>query len=224
MHDTALATAKKFLSVYNRNGNFRLLDIGSQDINGSIRTVVPTNMSYLGIDFVPGKGVDVILEDPYVFPLEDCSFDYIVTSSCFEHSDFFWLLFLEVLRVLKDDGVAYINAPSNGSFHQFPVDCWRFYPDSGLALEKWASRNGYSVALLESFIGNRGVGNWNDFVAVFIKNGKMKHLYKGRMVDNVSGDFYNGYRRSDTGELELLNYSKKTEDQRLIDRFKSEVP
>ena len=32
------------------------------------------------------------------------------------------------------DWLFYLNAPSNGEFHRYPVDCWRFYPDAGGAL------------------------------------------------------------------------------------------
>jgi SAM-dependent methyltransferase len=70
----------------------------------------------------------------YKLPFADGSVDVVLSSSCFEHSEFFWLLFLEILRVLRPEGLFYLNAPSNGPFHRYPVDCWRFYPDSGNAL------------------------------------------------------------------------------------------
>ena len=63
--------------------------------------------------------------------------------------------FNEALRVLKPTGLLYINAPSNGAYHRYPVDCWRFYPDSGVALQNWGNRSGYECALLEFFIGVR---------------------------------------------------------------------
>ena len=59
------------------------------------------------------------------------------------------------MRVLKPAGLLYINAPSNGDYHRYPVDCWRFFPDSGVALQNWANRNGYECAMLESFNGDK---------------------------------------------------------------------
>jgi SAM-dependent methyltransferase len=121
-----------------------IVDIGSQDVNGSLRSVAPPNNKYIGVDFVEAKGVDVVITDPYSLPFEDESVDAVVSSSCFEHSEFFWLLFNEALRILKPTGLLYINVPSNGQFHRYPVDCWRFYPDSGVALQNWGKRSGYS--------------------------------------------------------------------------------
>jgi hypothetical protein len=38
-------------------------------------------------------------------PLKNDFADVIVSSSCFEHSEFFWLLFNESLRILKPNGL-----------------------------------------------------------------------------------------------------------------------
>jgi len=152
---------------------------------------VPMNNDYIGVDFVEGKGVDVILSDPYVLPFEDSSIDVIVSSSAYEHSEFFWLSFNEALRVLKPTGLLYINVPSNGDYHRYPVDCWRFYPDSGVALEKWGNRSGYECALLESFIGVRKEGIWQDFVAVFVKDKINASKFPSRIQDNTT-EFMNG--------------------------------
>src|SRR3546814_4044367 len=109
------------------------------------------------------------------------------SSSCMEHSEFFWVLFLEMLRIVKPSGLIYLNVPSNGSFHRYPVDCWRFYPDSGSALAKWGKHNGYPVALLESFIGRQDGGPWNDAVAVFVRDEAFAKDYPARMLDKQIG-------------------------------------
>jgi len=170
MHDTAMMYGEYFFSTYvSGSSGLKIVDIGAQDVNGSLKSVAPVNCDYVGLDFVEGKGVDVLLTDPYILPLEDSSVDVIVSSSCFEHSEFFWLTFNEALRVLKPTGLLYLNAPSNGTYHRYPVDCWRFYPDSGVALQNWGHRSGHVCALLEAFIGERKNDLWHDFVAVFVK-------------------------------------------------------
>ncbi|MGE6235200.1 hypothetical protein, partial [Aeromonas media] len=67
----------------------------------------------------------------------------------------------------------YMNVPSNGYIHRYPVDCWRFYPDSGKALETWGRRCGYGVTLLESFtsaqFSHLQEDRWSDYIAVFAK-------------------------------------------------------
>jgi SAM-dependent methyltransferase len=219
MHDTALETANLFFKSYVQEVvGKRILDVGSLDVNGSIRQVAPYGAEYVGLDFNEGSGVDIVLEDPYIFPIESESVDFVVSSSCLEHSEFFWLLFNEMQRVLKSDGLCYLNAPTNGSFHQFPQDCWRFYPDSGLALEKWAHRSGYKTVLLESFVSYRKKSNWNDYTAVFLKDSIFLRNYPNRIIDSGI-NFYNGYRRYHGKDIELLNYSRKNEDQKIINKL-----
>jgi glycosyltransferase involved in cell wall biosynthesis/SAM-dependent methyltransferase len=199
MHPSALNFGKLFYQTYCANLQGAVVyDVGAQNVNGSLRDVLPPHLGYVGIDFVAGNGVDIVLEDPYRLPFPDASLDVLVCNSCFEHSQFFWLVFLEMLRVLKPQGLLYLNAPSNGSFHRYPVDCWRFYPDSGRALEAWAVRNGYQPQLLESFVGERSPdsyesgGAWHDFVAVFVKDRQHAGAYPARMLD-VLGVWSNGY-------------------------------
>jgi SAM-dependent methyltransferase len=185
MHDTAMEFAQKFFETYAPKAKrLTIVDVGAQDICGSIRSVAPPDNTYIGVDFVAGKGVDVIIDDPYSLPFADESIDICVSSSCFEHSEFFWLSFNEVLRILKPNGLLYLNVPSNGQFHRYPVDCWRFYPDSGTALQNWGRRSGYPVVMLESFVGLQKGDIWNDFVAVFLKDAAKVDLYPARMLHN----------------------------------------
>jgi SAM-dependent methyltransferase len=187
MHDTALEFGKLFLETYAGGPEKKtIVEVGSRDVNGSIRQFAAPHHDYIGLDFDAGRGVDVMIEDPYCFPLETESADIVLTSSCFEHSEFFWLTFLDCQRILKPDGVMYLNAPSNGLFHRHPVDCWRFYPDSGLALARWANRNGLKTVLLESFTGRRKRDVWNDLIAVFVKDPASAPLYPARITDSYA--------------------------------------
>lgn len=189
----------------------KVVDIGSQDVNGSLRSVAPANCEYVGVDFQEGKGVDVVIDDPYSLPLADNSADVVVCSSCFEHSEFFWLTFLEIMRILKPGGLLYLNVPSNGSYHTYPVDCWRFYPDSGLALQNWAKRNGHSAVLVESFIADRSRYKWNDFVAVFAKSESWASP-AGTLME-AWGRYRNGRK---FGTQEVSRPADETEDMQLI--------
>ncbi|MBC5784857.1 methyltransferase domain-containing protein [Ramlibacter sp. USB13] len=209
MHDTALHYAEVFFRTYvGGTGPKRVVDIGSQDVNGSLRSVAPADCEYIGLDFVEGKGVDVRITDPYNLPLETGYADVCVSSSCYEHSEFFWLAFLENMRILKPGGLFYLNVPSNGYFHRYPVDCWRFYPDSGTALQNWGRRNGYPVTLLESFVGKQKNADWNDFIAVFAKDDDPQRLPSQRMLD-VLKDFTNGKVAEQDG---FRNYNDVPED------------
>ena len=198
MHASALKYGKDFFDNYFAPGrnteNLSIVEIGSLDINGSLRGFSPNGASYIGVDFVEGRGVDIVLSDPYHLPFDSNTIDAIVCSSVLEHSAFFWLLFLECLRILKPEGLIYINAPSNGMVHRFPIDGWRFYPDAGKALVGWARRSGYESLLLESFIAPKlgeinHEGMWNDFVAIFVKNEKFAQKYLSRIIDHEKNAF-----------------------------------
>lgn len=216
MHSSAMANCKRFFDCY--GGSFlpesrpRIIEIGAQDVNGSLREVSPPYFEYVGVDFVAGKGVDVVITDPYALPFADGEADVVLTSSCFEHSEMFWLLFLEVLRIMKPRGLLYLNVPSNGVFHRYPVDCWRFYPDSGAALVSWAKRNGCDAALLESYTSHQSGARWNDFVAVFLKDSAYAPEFSHRIVDTFR-DFDNGRV---FGSEEIRHFSKRSEDQRKL--------
>lgn len=213
MHHSAMTNATLFFKTYAADrSKLSIAEIGSLDVNGSIRDAAPRDAAYLGLDFSPGKGVDIILDDPYVLPLADASQDIVVSSSCFEHAEMFWLTFNEIMRVLKPEGLFYLNAPSNGTFHRYPVDCWRFYPDAGGALVKWAHRCGYKTALLESYLSPQVKTEFNDFVAVFIRDVSCAARYPQRMLNQVSG-FTNGTL---LGQQELLQPYAFPEDKRKL--------
>jgi SAM-dependent methyltransferase len=129
-------------------------------------------MRWVGVDLTPGPGVDVVLQDPYSLPFADKKFDLAIATSVFEHDEMFWLSFLEMVRVVRKGGFVYLCSPSNGHIHRYPVDCYRFYPDAGVALANWAQRSGYEVTLLESFVLRKDASEWNDWCAVYFIGNK----------------------------------------------------
>lgn len=182
MHSSALEMAKSFFGVYSGyfDKDYSVVEIGSKDFT-EIKNMCNTT-NYTGIDLEKGENVNVVLTDPYSIPLGDNSVDIIVSTSCFEHVPMFWLLFLEGIRILKPNGLFYINAPSAGVVHRFPVDCWRFYPDSSNALVSWAKRNGYNSVSLESFIYDNDP-TWKDCVSVILKDEQFMSKYERRICD-----------------------------------------
>jgi len=141
-----------------------VVEIGSEEFNGAYRHIfADERFAYIGCDRAPGPGVDIVLDDPYKLPLPDASADIVVSGQMLEHCEFFWLSFGEMLRVLKPDGYLFLIAPSGGPVHNYPVDCYRFYPDAYRALARYAG-----CQLLDLWHDDRGP--WNDLVGIFRHN------------------------------------------------------
>lgn len=167
MHNSAYNCAQNFYDKYLSNTKkLIVVDFGSYDHNGSLKPIFQ-NHHYLGLDIENGPNVDLVVHARKT-PFFPDSVDVIVSSSCFEHDQLFWVTFLEMCRMLKPNGYIYINAPSKGKYHAYPIDCWRFKLDSWKALETWANINNYNIQLLESYIDENDP-EWHDSVGIFKK-------------------------------------------------------
>lgn len=189
-----MESGKDFFNTYYQffQNNVKVIEIGSQNVNGSLKDACPIEAEYIGLDFQAANGVDIVLEDAYNYPIESNTVDIVVSSSCFEHSEMFWLTYLEIMRILKPRGIFYLNAPTVGAVHQYPVDCWRFYPDAGKALITWGKRSNFQNILLESYVQNGG--HWDDFVGIFLKDESYLNDFTKRIVDSKS-DIKNIYKK-----------------------------
>jgi len=170
MHYTSLVSGKSFSESYGiKNG--LVIDIGGRDVNGSLRPFFEEKgMVFLCIDMESHASVDIVIPPGEQLPFEDGSVDLIVSTSCFEHDPCFWLTFREMTRIIKPSGYIYVNAPTNGPYHTYPGDNWRFYSDAGQALAFWSGKQIsnepiYPVKVIETF--NILGDCWNDFVCVW---------------------------------------------------------
>lgn len=218
MHDTAMEIGCLVMDRYSDLPKAKVLELGSYDVNGSLRSHAPKTTEYVGLDLEAGPGVDFVVEPGKPWPVEDNHFDLVLASSVFEHDPMFWLTFLQMVKKARTGGYIYISAPSNGSVHRYPEDHWRFYPDSGLALERWAVSQGESVVLVESFTAGRKGDEWNDFVAVFRKGKGRQNLPKKFVHQQVRS-----FNILTWNKKELANPSTKTEDMLIIDEARAAI-
>jgi len=176
MHHSAYVNAEKFYHKYCEKNieNKKILDVGSYDVNGTMKPIFEKGQ-YVGLDMEAGPNVDIVGVSHNI-PFEKDEFDIIISSSCFEHDDMFWISFQEMCRVLKHGGYMYVQAPSNGPYHGWPGDNWRFYIDSWKALEKWGKKLGFDIELVEHYIDdttphhpNEGFRLWNDSIGIYRK-------------------------------------------------------
>ena len=213
MHPSALKSFLDFKNIYLskfNNKSIKLIEIGSLAVNSSIKLNLDKNIDYLGVDICKGENVDIVLEDPYKLPFENESVDAVISISTFEHTQFFWLSYLEILRVLRNDGLFFLNAPSNSKFHRHETDNWRFYPDSSLALQKWGERNNFNPKVLEHYTNfETGRDIWNDYVSVTIKDKQFINKFPDRIIHSKK-NFTNG-RLNDSDKI--INYQEVPQDQ-----------
>lgn len=152
---------QKFVEKYlDPSTPLRVLDVGSQDVNGSYKPLF-TPWEYTGADMSEGKNVDIVISDIYIWnEWEEKSFDVVVCGQTLEHVEYPWITMQEIARVVKPGGLVCIIVPSTGPEHKYPLDCWRMFTDGVNALAKYAE-----LTILESYTDTE-VNDWHDTVLI----------------------------------------------------------
>jgi SAM-dependent methyltransferase len=92
--------------------NKKVLEVGSLNINGSIR-VFFTNCDYLGIDVGIGRDVDLVCEGQNLdHPNE--TYDTIFSCECFEHNPYWVETFSNMYRMTKPGGLVFMTCATTG--------------------------------------------------------------------------------------------------------------
>jgi SAM-dependent methyltransferase len=92
--------------------NSTVLEIGSLNINGSIRQFFD-NCNYIGIDVGPGKDVDIVCEgQSYDAPSN--SVDTVISCECFEHNPYWAETFFNMIRICRSDGIVIFTCATTG--------------------------------------------------------------------------------------------------------------
>ncbi len=91
----------------------RVLEIGSYDVNGSVRRLFASAEEYVGVDLVEGPGVDRVadgseLDDP------DGSWDVTVSGECFEHDPHWRDTLATMVRLTRPGGLVAVTCASRG--------------------------------------------------------------------------------------------------------------
>jgi SAM-dependent methyltransferase len=171
MHSSSLQHMTRLVETHLAGvGELDVVDIGSQDINGTYRPLFEKRgWRYRGVDMTSGPNVDIVMPHPYYLPLPSRSVDLVISGQAFEHIDYFWITFLDMVRVLKPNGKIFLIAPSRGPEHRYPVDCWRFYPDGYRALARFARIGLVDVSTDWEPNPAEDSAAWGDSVGVFEK-------------------------------------------------------
>ncbi|WP_435987275.1 class I SAM-dependent methyltransferase [Terrabacter sp. LjRoot27] len=91
----------------------RVLEIGSYDVNGSVRGLFRNAREYVGVDLVHGPGVDLV---GFIHELDlgEGSFDIVVSGECFEHDPHWRETFKSMVAHARPGGFVAITCASRG--------------------------------------------------------------------------------------------------------------
>jgi SAM-dependent methyltransferase len=154
MHNNAQQLFKKYLIQYFIN-NPKVLEVGPDTSPSSLQKLVNENFRVdswhtleLESEFSKNKclhskltksQINVLAEDPYCFPVDDNTYDVVVSAFVIEHVPNVWVWIKELSRIIKNKGYLVTIAPTSWPYHEAPVDCWRIYPEGMKALYESAN-------------------------------------------------------------------------------------
>jgi SAM-dependent methyltransferase len=104
----AVADANKALI-----GGGSVLEIGSYDVNGSVRPMFASASRYVGVDLTEGPGVDLVgfgheIDHP------DGTYDLTLSGECFEHDQHWRETFENMARMTRPGGLVAFSCASRG--------------------------------------------------------------------------------------------------------------
>lgn len=131
----SLDLGHRFKAQMNAQPQARMLDIGGRARSGVDRSREFNVGEYVVLDVLPGENVNVVgdaHELSKFFPPRH--FDAVYSISVFEHLMMPWTVVVEINKVLKPGGLAYIMTHQTLGIHDQPWDFWRFSDTSWDAL------------------------------------------------------------------------------------------
>lgn len=117
------------------NNLLNVLEFGSLDINGSIRSIFDGHSQlYLGVDIAPGPGVDIVHDAKSFFYPE--KFDVVVACEVFEHTPDWREIITNSFNLLNDGGIFIATMAGEGrhphsAIDESPIRDWEYYDNVG---------------------------------------------------------------------------------------------
>lgn len=132
MHQTVLDFVQRTITSDHVQGK-RVLEVGSYDVNGSVRPYVESldPYEYLGVDLQRGPGVDEVADCERLGDfVGDNDWDLVISTEMLEHVRDWRRCMCELVNVVRPGGLLLITTRSPGfPYHPFPEDHWRYTQD-----------------------------------------------------------------------------------------------
>lgn len=116
MDETSRSLMKEVIVKYEFGGG-KVVDMGSYDVNGTYRDLVPG--IYIGADIIPGPNVDIIVGSEGWDDLDNV--DAVISGQTIEHVADIPKFMDDIYSILKPGGYFCIIAPSEGPAHDYPI-------------------------------------------------------------------------------------------------------
>lgn len=115
-HIDQINFVKEFKDFYINNKfdkDINILEVGSLDINGSIKDLFNFSSNYTGIDLEKGPNVDLVMNGSEIHKLNK-KFDIVISCECFEHAKNWKIIFKRMCEVAKENSFVLISVASTG--------------------------------------------------------------------------------------------------------------
>ncbi len=131
--DFQTRTVYRDLKQFLRGKRGSVLDVGCG--GAPYKQLLSQTLTYTGADWVQAaefgyQTSDILRIAENRIPAQDASYDVLVCTEVLEHVEEYPVLILEMLRVLKPGGDAFITVPWSARYHYIPHDYWRFTPSA----------------------------------------------------------------------------------------------
>lgn len=129
MKDSVMEWGKRWLEAHPVTG-LRVLEVGSLNVNGSLREIAEAQKpyEYLGIDIVDGPGVDAVVDVTlFVDPAPSSRrWNFVISTEMLEHAKYWHAALTSMKLLLKPDGWLVLTTRAPGQMPHNPPDYWRF--------------------------------------------------------------------------------------------------
>lgn len=178
----------QYLTEIGNHKGKKILEIGSREVTGKSNARERfSNAQYVGFDYYPGSNVDVVGDAHKLSQyFGNEKFDIIFSSAVFEHFAMPWLVATEIAKILKIDGVIFVETHFSFSSHERP---WHFFQFSDMALRVLFSP-ALGIECIEAGASNPIVGRFSSLADDYLKFRPVTGLYchsefLGRKIRNV---------------------------------------